>query len=147
VGNDVLVVQPQPAPLKTVQYPNRVRGHHFGGRGEVCVQIRIGTKSARQSAQHGLGNRAPRPTRPHQPRRAPRLPSARQQCSATDLAPVNITYSPPSGGTVGTAPFTVPSVTTVGHGCVGQGLWPAGKLPCRQRSAPPSQTGRPGRPL
>jgi hypothetical protein len=43
-----------------------------------------------------------------QPNRPP------QQCTATDLAtPVNITYSPPSGGTVGTAPFTDGSTTTV----------------------------------
>jgi hypothetical protein len=41
--------------------------------------------------------------------------SPSQQCNATDLAPVTVTYSPPSGGTVGSGPFTVPSVTTVGQ--------------------------------
>jgi hypothetical protein len=36
VGNDVLVVQPHLAPLKTVQYPNRVRAHRLRGtKGEV----------------------------------------------------------------------------------------------------------------
>jgi hypothetical protein len=45
---------------------------------------------------------------------APALPSPPgQQCTATDLANVTVTYDPPSGGTVGTAPFLAPSTTTV----------------------------------
>jgi hypothetical protein len=40
-------------------------------------------------------------------------PSHFQQCTATDLASVTVTYNPTSPKTVGTAPFLVGSTTTV----------------------------------
>jgi hypothetical protein len=90
--------------------------------------------------------RPPLPPAAHTP---PTSPLARQQCTATDLAPVTITYSPVSGGTAGTAPFLPGSTTTVGTferfctftarvtGWVLQACRPADHLPLQASASPP----------